>query len=180
MASIHKSPSITPPPPIPAFVLNDAVQDRELAYAVQYAAKHGGKLPNDAFWRYVEERFNYAEQTGTLANFEKYHPVITPLLLANQAALNPSAPTPIVPVTTVTPIMLPLPSPNPQSPVTTAMGPSTPATTTGTPVTALPPVTTTCPPVTAAVPEPSSSLLFGLGLAIVVAAKWRPFARRTG
>lgn len=120
---------------------------REYNDAVDYAAAHGGLLPADPFWKYVEARYDQAIATGHLARFDFYHPRIAPLLAANLAAERP--PPPMIP-----PVI---------PPVTTPVPP---------PATLVPPPVGT----PGTVPEPPAALLLGVGLVLaalgMIVTRW--------
>lgn len=121
-------------------------QHAELAYARQHAASHGGLLPNDHFWTIVEDRFSLALETGHLHRFRHYHPVITPMLMMDYGLRHQSPDATLLspPVATL-------------SPPTSMTPPSPPGQ-----ATQLQPV------IVASMPEPSSWLLLGLGLCLVL------------
>lgn len=148
---------------IPAFVLDRNIQHAELREAEAYTKSHGGLLPDDPFWRYVEQRFNEAVSTGHLARFEHYHPVITPLLEGNLEALSRPVTVAVTNPPSLVQLCTCLPAGETSNPGVVVSNPSVPSLT-------LPGAVSEPAPsfVPAAVPEPASALLFGLGMVAVI------------
>lgn len=126
-------------------------QHAELTYGREYAADHGGLLPDDRFWTIVEHKFSVTMETGHLHRFQHYHPFITPLLLTDYELRHQRVATLPPPVATLPPPVATLSPPVPMTPPS-APGQATP------------------PPsvVVSAVPEPTSWLLLGLGLCLTL------------
>ena len=145
----------------PEFVLNANTQHRELKLAEHYVSSHGGLLPDDPFWRYLEQRYDQAVISGHSMRFAHYHPVITPLLKENMEALQAIPPSrPIeLPVLNVPPVTVAVPA----MPVTIQGGPTMPF---------MPPATVVPPSMPQAVPEPAGIVLASLGLIGVILIGW--------
>jgi hypothetical protein len=143
-----------PPPPFP---LTASFLNAELHSASIYRSEHGGLLPNNEFWRYLEAR--WAANPG---RFDHWHPRISPLIAADYRLRHePQTITPpiIVPTTDPPPVeILPLVNPPPSE---------TPPPGGGDP----PP-----PPINSggATPEPSSWILLGTSVvAAFLVSKFR-------
>jgi hypothetical protein len=79
----------------PPLTFHHQSPQHELAYGTAYAASHGGLLPQDTWWTYVEYRYDLAKFEGESARFAHFHPKMVGLLnrdatvRAEQEAANP-------------------------------------------------------------------------------------------
>jgi len=166
-------------------VFGPCLNAHEREYGIQYADSHGGLLPQDSFWRYLE-----VKHAINPLRFDHHHPHIAPYLdrdeqlrLAmsrGEAAAGQGHPT--TPATGHSPAAgHSKPGSGGQvtksPPLTETLAPVTvhelpPAPNTGVPV------TVTGTPITAAVPEPSAPAL--VGVALLAAAGLRYLRARRG
>jgi hypothetical protein len=79
----------------PLLTFHHQSPQHELAYGTAYAASHGGLLPQDTWWTYLEYRYDLATYEGEHARFAHFHPKLVGLLdrdaavRAEQEAANP-------------------------------------------------------------------------------------------